>query len=240
MNKLFILILTTILSAILSYTHAQQIVFALDYDSIGFGFPGNEIAITGTITNNDSVNIDVFVERMEENIPSGWLTYFCTDVCLLPTTSFNTVNVHGGYVQEFSFHFITNSTPDSGNALMQFTNLSNSQNFYNQRLYGITDSAYSNIGNTHLTGNQEASLYPNPLTGNRWLTIRFAQNQLSSSQSCEFILYDILGHVVGRTSDISHMITVLDLSYLSHGTYTYSISFKEPGQKQQHGKLIVR
>ncbi|MFQ5334962.1 MAG: T9SS type A sorting domain-containing protein [Flavobacteriales bacterium] len=240
MSKLLPCIISAVLLANCLYSNAQQIVFTLDADSIAYGFPGDEIPIFGTISNTDTIAIDVFVERMENNIPTGWQSYFCTDVCLMPNTSINTVNVAGGYDQEFSLHFMTDSIPDSGNALMSFTNLSNSNNFFIQRMYGISDSAYTGADPPPLPHVLAAKLYPNPLYDNRWLAVKIPGNWMPTVRSFNFVLYDVHGRMVVLTHNLWHNTSVLDLSDLPGGVYAYQLLSTTGQQVLQKGKLIIR
>jgi hypothetical protein len=78
------------------------------------------------------------------------------------------------------------------------------------------------------------SIYPNPTNDQTWIDI-----QLIQSQEAEFILYDLLGRVLWRTtpSEIKEKRIGLDMSTLSSGTYMLQVRLN--GQNAALEKIIL-
>jgi hypothetical protein len=140
---------------------AQDFKFELDDDSIGVGNPGKEIVVYGKITNlSDTKDVEIYIVRKEEDLPSSWLTSMCIDICLPPNSDSTYLYLYAGDSQKFSFHFYTGNTNDTGSALVTFRNAANTTEVYDQRFYGITDSTFSGI--TGIQNEYLSIIYPNP------------------------------------------------------------------------------
>lgn len=134
--------------------------FALDLDSMQYGQPGQTLAIHATITNN-SVNQNVVMDiiKRQINIPAGWGSALCADICYAPTDDSIRITVPPATVQPFIFYFYTDSTPAQGMVRVLFRNIYNNQNRHFQNFYGFTNTTEIIQPESHYN---DVIVYPNP------------------------------------------------------------------------------
>jgi hypothetical protein len=111
-------------------------------DSVSYGKPGgNDIVVKADIINTGTVDVEIDVIRKENNLPSGWQSYICTDVCLATFADSTRLYLPAGATQPFRLSFMVNNAIDTANCLIRFKNISNGSNSIQKRMYGITDVA---------------------------------------------------------------------------------------------------
>lgn len=110
----------------------------LTSDTLAVGYPGDALYATADIVNNSASDVLVFISRMQNNIPTGWETSMCIDVCLASSQDTTTVLVPAGETQPYIMYFFTDQDEESGNTRMLFRNKNLPQNRYRQGFDGQT------------------------------------------------------------------------------------------------------
>ena len=140
--------------------NAQSFIFQFISDTVSFGLPGgNDIVVKGNIINTGTVDVEVDIIRKENNLPSGWTSYMCTDVCMNPPIDSSRLYLSAGLTQLFKLSFSTTNVLDTANCLIKFKNVS-TNNSIQKRMWGITNpnaglKEYSKTAN-------RISVYPIP------------------------------------------------------------------------------
>lgn len=189
-----------------SLSYNGDFSFSLVADSIVSGTPGSALTIYCNLVNNSSTNmVTVEIQKLQSNLPSGWQSALCHNICLAPNVDSTTVTIAPLSTQSFSFHFYTDpSAPDSGSVLVGFRNMNDQMNFDKQRFYAFTAES-SGIDDEQ---QELLQLYPNPTTGSIYLG-------LSSPVEAEISVYDVSGRMVkafaGRTWSGRDEIALADL-----------------------------
>jgi hypothetical protein len=113
--------------------------FALDADSVVIGHPGDVLDVHATLTNNSATdNVVLDIAKLSLNLPSGWTTALCADICYSTTTSQAQIVLGPSQVQPFTFYFYTDAIPASGDVNVGFRNNPHPNNQAQQRFYGST------------------------------------------------------------------------------------------------------
>ena len=126
--------------------------FNLVGDSIVYGLAGETIFAYGELVNNSDAPVEIKVKRIFEDVPFGWQTSLCTNICLLPTIDTDTVYLDVGETANYTMYFYTNEVPGTGSVTMRFRNLNQNSNSFKQDFICITES----VGTSEL----EESLNP--------------------------------------------------------------------------------
>ncbi len=142
-----------------SFGNNGNFSFALDLDSVEYGLPGQTLAIHATLTNtaaNQNVVMDII--KRQVNIPAGWNTALCADICYAPTDDSIRITAPPLTVQPFIFYFYTDLTPGQGMVRVLFRNAFNQQNRVLQNFYGLTNATVI----TEPSVEEDFYFYPNP------------------------------------------------------------------------------
>jgi hypothetical protein len=138
-----------------SQTFTVQLIDSLDY-----GQPaGNDIVTEANIINTGTTQLQIDIIRKENNLPPGWQSYLCADVCLAPFVDSTRLYLDPGASQNFKVSFSTTNVSDTGNCLIRFKNVSNNANSFKQRFHGIT-SPNAGIKEYHFP---DVRIFPNPV-----------------------------------------------------------------------------
>jgi hypothetical protein len=146
--------------------------FAYPGDTIDYGTTGDVLAVHATLSNNSSTdNVIIDIIRWQVNVPAGWTTAMCVDVCLPPTVDTTQVTITPGSTQDFTFYFYTDLVQDgTGNAFLGFKNVNNPQNKFFRKFWGET-SKKTAIEKMDIE-KELINFYPNPSTGNFFLNCK--------------------------------------------------------------------
>jgi hypothetical protein len=186
--------------------------FALDLDSMEYGQPGQTLAIHATLTNttaNQNVVMDII--KRQVNIPSGWGTALCADICYAPTDDSIRITIPPSTVQPFIFYFYTDLTPAQGMVRVLFRNVNNNQNRYFQNFYGFTNTTAV----TEAVRPSGLYLYPNPAT-----------DELMMEGFENFSEY-VLSDETGKKSSSGRPTNTISLKHLPAGVYYLLLAGKD-------------
>ncbi|MDQ3191861.1 MAG: T9SS type A sorting domain-containing protein [Bacteroidota bacterium] len=187
--------------------------FALDADSFATSLPGNVIEIHSTLTNNSSSAVDIEIKRIQNNVPSGWETAMCADVCLQPWTNTFNFQIPGNSKQSFTLYFYTGNDEDSASATIQFSNMNNASNKFVQNHYANTASSASSVEEY---SQKQYQIYPNPFDNE--LKVDFININKGT-----FLLRDITGKTIYFT-EVNQGLKRMDVSFLKSGIYFYELN----------------
>ncbi|PCJ87023.1 MAG: hypothetical protein COA57_05460 [Flavobacteriales bacterium] len=208
--------------------------FNLLSSNIATGAPNTTVYAYGELVNNNSKDVLIEIQRLQENIPSDWSTSMCTDVCLGTYIDSTTVLLGGGQTQSFTMYFYTQATPDSGGVKIGFRNATDQSNAFTQWFYGVTDSALVSTYDIY-SKNITHSIYPNPFSEKA--TIELYDFQINIGANYELRIYDLFGRKV-RESKIINRKSEIKRGSLHSGIYLYELKNEEG--KISTGKLLIR
>jgi hypothetical protein len=177
-----------------------------------YGDAGQVLTVHATIQNtSDAENVVVEIMRENVDVPNGWLTSLCVDVCLNSNVSQTTAIIPPGYAQPFTFYFFTGEVPGVGSATVRFINGIEPWNQEVIEFIAVTDvsTGTSEILNTSLT------IFPNPVS--EVLTIK----SNTSSPNAQFWISDLTGKQV-LSGVLNSDFARIDVSDLPAGIYIVS------------------
>ncbi|MBL4624375.1 MAG: redoxin domain-containing protein [Flavobacteriales bacterium] len=195
--------------------------FALLSTDTIYGTAGTTITAEGEFENLTASATQITLDRVD-NLPSGWSSAICVDICLSPSTDTYTFLLPPNSVQSYHMYFYTDGTPNIGEVDMTFTNDNDSTNAITQTF--ICKS--STVTGFEENFNQSLTIFPNPVDAGNNL-------YFSNATSGLFQLMAIDGSVIFRATLNSREFIELP-NAISPGIYFYTLD--------QHitGKLLVR
>ena len=191
----------------------------LTTDSIVYDTPGAVLSVHATIHNLSSTdNVELNVLKQFIDIPAGWGTALCADVCYASSVSSINITIAPADSQEFVFYFYTSIVADSGYAKINFTNLNVSGNNLQQRYYGVTQepSGISEMSKPVFT------VFPNPANN----TITIKSNIALSGESYNFT--DGLGRII-LSGKLAENQSTISIEQLPPGFYFLSFGSANAG-----------
>jgi hypothetical protein len=180
--------------------------FEFSNNNIDYGLTNDVLAVEGTIFNNSLTDFVVLdIVKIDFNLPAGWETALCTDLCYTTDVDSIRIAIPPGSQQEFIFYFYTNDLVGNGDVEVLMRNPFVSNRVY-ARFYGSTYSSVS-LNETEELG---ITVYPNPA-----LDYCIIQNIDAMGDNAEYTLFDASGKIV----DSGILEEQLDLSQLQSGRY---------------------
>lgn len=189
--------------------------FQLDEDSLVTGAPSETMTVKAILTNDSEEDVIVFIDREENNLPDGWTSSLCTDVCLPPDTDTTTLFIAAGESQSYTMYFYSNDEPGEGEIKMVFTNLNDPQNTHTQWFYGSTESVNTT---DELLIFESITVFPNPIYDDF-----FVKMDLSKPSPVALQIHDYQGKTLwtqhlGNLAIGQHQISIRDVP-LAAGSY---------------------
>lgn len=132
--------------------------------------PGMTIISEVEVNNIDTLDAFFNIIRLSEDLPEGWETSLCTDICYPPNVSYTNMYLDAGAEDYFSLYFYTDETPGEGEVELFIDHEYRPENNFNITLKACTeDEVVTNI-ETVVT-RDDLYLYPNPASSHVNLTI---------------------------------------------------------------------
>jgi len=180
-----------------------------DGTEVVYGNAGQVLTVNATIQNtSDTENVIVEIMRENVDVPNGWLTSLCVDVCLNSNVSQTTTIIPPGYAQPFTFYFFTGDLPGIGTASVRFLNGIEPWNQEVIEFMAVTDVS-TGVEDTFSTN---VSIFPNPVS--EVLTIQTESNNIES----QYWISDLSGNRV-LSGSMNSDVTRIDVSDLPAGIY---------------------
>ena len=197
----------------------------IENDTIS-GSPNDVLTIKGIIVNSSTTDDAlVGIYRLQNNIPLGWSTAMCTDICLDSGVDTTFVSIAPLDTQWYTMYFYTDETPDQGSVRIGFRNENVAGNQVAQYFFGSTDNSVGIIKQEKV----DIRLMPNPVKDE--LTI-----QLNAIENSKIRIFNLMGEMV-YFSSIEENFSRHNLNHLPEGIYTCII---ETMVDIQSKKLIIQ
>jgi hypothetical protein len=179
-----------------------SIIFAQEFslelqDTVKQGVIEDEIIFESLITNLLDEEITIKIIRQSNNIPTGWSSSLCFDLCAAPFVDTLTSVVASKQSQEFSFHFFTDGIPGSGMALLTFKTVGG---IYKENHLFSASTLVSSIGDQGPETVKQFELfnnYPNPFNNHTII-----KASVPAAAQVTLRIYDVLGRVVYTDEEI--------------------------------------
>ncbi|MFN0275005.1 MAG: T9SS type A sorting domain-containing protein [Chitinophagales bacterium] len=156
------------------------------------GESGETIVVSGSVVNEDTADAYLDVLRLEENLPEGWLTSICTDICFPPEVMEATMYVDSEETLPMHVYFYTIGADAYGTATILIKNHyipSNNFTYIFKACTGSTGTADISIERPELF------LFPNPATDEVQL-----QTYSATTSDLLITIFDITGNVMFNKS----------------------------------------
>ncbi len=127
-------------------------------NNMASGNAGSLLYDYANLINNSNNDVMIGIKKLQKNLPPGWQTAFCADVCYSPTDDSITVIIPPQDTLLFSLDFITNALPDSGSVKVGFRNVNDANNTFQTTFRAYTTPLQIEAH----TSVQATTLYPNP------------------------------------------------------------------------------
>jgi hypothetical protein len=197
--------------------------FSLKGDSIVKGYPGDVLYGYGELKNQSQGPVEIDVKRLQNQIPAGWGSAICVDICLSPTDNETYFILQPGQTQSYTMYFYTDTIPSSGKVRMGFRNKNLTSNSFSQYFYAKTEFPEpAKVSESAKTNNW---FFPNPSKG--WI-------YCTSDNIVNLSILNTSGMEVLNISTVSEK--GLNLSHLPQGLYY--VSYFSNGVKRQQ-KLVL-
>ncbi|MEZ4919207.1 MAG: T9SS type A sorting domain-containing protein [Saprospiraceae bacterium] len=117
-----------------------QFVFEKISQDTVYGIPGITLYTEAELRNESDAPVEILVKRLLNNLPNGWESSLCLDVCYPSSVDSTLVLLEPGETQSFHFYFYTDDhDPGFGHARVGFRNQANFQNSVVYNVFGSTD-----------------------------------------------------------------------------------------------------
>jgi hypothetical protein len=131
-------------------------------NQIATGIAGNTLYAYMDLINNSSQDCEIDIVKLQKQLPSGWETSFCADICYGTQDDSIRIVLPAGDTMHFSLDYFTTQIPDTGNVRLGFRNVQQPNNQYAFWTKGDTRTPVSAAGEGEL--NEEIRIYPNPFS----------------------------------------------------------------------------
>ena len=204
-------------------------------DSTAVGDAGTTLYVTGGLENVSDNPVLIEIKRLSEDVPAGWATSMCTDICLSPTMDTTSVLLEGGEFLAYTMYFYTDETPGSGAVLMGFRNANFTTNQFIQPMFGISTEPEPDPTSVDALSIPNLSMHPNPAQD--WVHFSLPPGKIIVGQGYWVEIYAAEGTLLQRvwTSEAE---VHLPLANLASGLHLVQV-LGEEGMVAR-GKLLIR
>ena len=209
--------------------------FNLIGDSTAVGEAGETIFAYGELINNSPFDVELLLIKVVNDMPEGWTSAICTDVCAAPTVDTAFQILQAGQTQSFTMYFYTSDTPETAFTLMKFLNLQVPTNVYTQGYFGQT-SPFTAITDLNHPESVLSNIYPVP--ADDILTFELHPERVQEFSEMEIAFTGMDGRTLLRSKfEWSSQISV-PVANLPSGVHTYTIT--NNSDFIQTGKFVVK
>lgn len=207
--KIKLLFIAFLNLSFISIVHSQNYLLT-PYKLDVVGMPGDFLLGGVTVSNPGTVDVNIFMTRIEKNLPSGWESCFCAPFCLVTTQDTLSWTIAPGTSIDIAPNFQTDLVPGFGTVKIELLNLTT----------GSAADTITFTGSTLSSGiaeiNSYIKLYPNP--ANDLLLIDVPGRNLY-----QLFIFDMSGKEIyfSKTQDKS-----ISLHNISSGEYVVRLKFE--------------
>jgi len=230
--------LFVILFLLTPLSFAQEISFE-PLNTFLYEPPGTEIVFDVEVTNLSAVEQTVFIVRTINDLPAGWSTSLCFDLCfasfvdsIATTVTFGSTPLSPGETRVVSVHFFTDNTVATGTCQLQAGTFHNPESRITHDFIATTDPSVSVNEPSQLKSYFLYQNYPNPFNPSTRISYNVGEPGL-----VQLKVFNILGVEVAtlvNEQKYSGNYTVdFDASKFSSGVYFYSLSVNNFNQTRK-------
>lgn len=191
--------------------------FSLLHDTISYGLPGEALYVEAELKNPTAYPVNIEVKRMIENVPAGWTTAMCIDICYAPSVEYTTIQVPANGSQLFIMDFFTDPLlQGKGMAQIGFRNLQATNNKFTSRMYASTEQV-SKL-QAELGTDLSAAVFPQPARD----VARVKLPDTWQNTGAQLWLFDLNGRLVRRML-VTEQIMELERGELASGVYYFQV-----------------
>jgi len=198
-------------------------------EAIYYGTVENTIAAHITLTNTSDDDVLIDFVRASEDIPAGWFTAMCTDLCYSPSIDSTTVFLAPGATEIVRVDFFTDIIPATG---MVEINCVNHYDETNQFSFTINAQSVAEPTDIETINSTAALLYPNPSVLQQDITL----NYLPQSGEAHYEMLAMNGQMILSGVMDQQPVHTISTSTLAAGAYIVSIT---DGVSTTKSKLII-
>ena len=143
-------------------TLGGSFTFELTGNDTVYGADATTLTAECLLTNPSTSDVQVRVVRMNMQLPTGWSSSLCMDICYQTDTITAYVTIPAGDEQHFYNYFYSPPSVGTGYVRVGFRNMDDDTNGFNQRLWGINNGPTST--EEHSDAIDAWRLYPDPVT----------------------------------------------------------------------------
>ncbi|MEM7105843.1 MAG: T9SS type A sorting domain-containing protein [Bacteroidota bacterium] len=207
--------------------------FQMTGDSVITGSLDETLFAYAELSNDSPFQIQLLMIREVNEMPKGWGSAICTDVCQAPEVDTALQVLQPNTTQEFIMYFYTNESPNTGLTRMKFINLADPSNVFFQEFRGITSTSTS-VAETQ--NNDNFTVGPNPLSTET--TFRFSDAPNSKLAEAYLVVYSVTGNEILRIEVSGKKEVHLKRNGLPSGPYFFKVFNKT--KVLHYGKLLVQ
>ncbi|MBS1517392.1 MAG: T9SS type A sorting domain-containing protein [Bacteroidetes bacterium] len=196
--------------------------FQLLGDSVVYGTAGETIYGHGQFVNNSTDTAIIRAVRLQENLPAGWASSICIDVCYPPETDTAVFYLAPADTQSYTMYFYTNTVPGNGMIRMRFENVNITNNRFQQRFYASTSLSGVNGLNELPSEYRLSQNYPNPFNPKTIISYELGITDITSLK-----IYNALGNevatLVNQKQNAGKYSVEFDGNNFPSGIYFYTL-----------------
>ena len=166
--------------------------FELQGSSHVDGNAGEVLYVYGDMENPSDYDVEIEMRRLVEDLPFGWETSMCVDVCYPADQSAATIILPAGEAKLFTMYFYTNAVPGSGSVRMGFRNSQDRGNQFVQAMTASTEITTS----IEVEENALLSVFPNPVNRGQQINVRSS----ATIQTIQWV--SPMGHITDANTQI--------------------------------------
>ncbi|HEY6436972.1 MAG TPA: T9SS type A sorting domain-containing protein [Ignavibacteriaceae bacterium] len=229
MKVIYLKLMTTIMFFVAFNLRAQDISFE-PFNTFLYANPGTEIIFEAEITNLTSMDQTVFLVRTINDLPAGWTTSLCFDLCfssevdsIATTSTYGSTPLAPGETRVVSVHFFSDNTVATGTCQLQAGTFHDPENRITHNFIATTDPSVS-VNESNLPNSYNLSQnYPNPFNPSTRISYNVGDPGL-----VQLKIFNSLGvevaTLVNEQQYSGNYEVDFNASRLSSGVYFYSLS----------------
>jgi len=237
--KIVILKLIVVVTLFVTVNLKAQDISFVPENTFLYATPGTEIVFDIEVTNLTAMDQTVFIVRSINNLPVGWTSALCFDLCfssevdsIATTLDFGSTPLAAGETRIVQLHFITNNNIATGHVELQAGTFRSPEDRIALDFTATTDPAVSVNDGTVLNSYSLSQNYPNPFNPSTQINYKVGEPGL-----VQLKVYNVLGVEVAtliNEQKIAGNYTIeFDASRFSSGVYFYSISVNNFSQTRK-------
>ena len=237
--KLTTLMIITFMSILVAFNLKAQDISFVPENTFLYATPETEIVFDIEVTNLTAMDQTVFIVRSINNLPVGWTSALCFDLCfssevdsIATTLDFGSTPLAAGETRVVQLHFITDNSIATGHVELQAGTFRNPEDRITLDLTATTDPTVSVNDGSALNSYSLSQNYPNPFNPSTKISYNVGEPGLVQMK-----VYNILGVEVAtlvNEQKIAGNYTVeFDASRFSSGVYLYSITVNNFSQTRK-------